>query len=115
MECATAYLVAAFVSVTAVPQACGTWVTDMRVPPGRHWCRQSPNEEKHMKANMGGTDRILRVLGGIALLALVFVLEGPARWLGLIGLVPLATAAFGFCPAYALFGLSTCPLESKRA
>lgn len=68
-----------------------------------------------MKANVGSIDKILRVLVGIALLTLVFVLEGPARWLGLIGIVPLATAAFGFCPAYALFGLSTCPTESKRA
>lgn len=67
-----------------------------------------------MKANVGSIDKILRVLIGIALLTLVFVLEGPARWLGLIGLVPLATAAFGFCPAYALFGMSTCPMESKR-
>ncbi|MDH4174162.1 MAG: DUF2892 domain-containing protein [Betaproteobacteria bacterium] len=68
-----------------------------------------------MKANVGGIDRTVRVLAGIALLALVFALEGPARWLGLIGIVPLATAALGFCPAYALFGLSTCPMESKRA
>lgn len=68
-----------------------------------------------MKANVGGIDRVLRVLVGIALLALVFVLEGSARWLGLVGLVPLATAAFGFCPAYALFGLSTCPMASRRA
>jgi hypothetical protein len=68
-----------------------------------------------MKVNIGSVDRTLRVLAGIALLALVFVLEGPARWLGLIGFVPLATAGFGFCPAYALFGLSTCPMESKRA
>ncbi len=66
-----------------------------------------------MKANVGSIDKALRVLMGIALLALVFVLEGPARWLGLIGLVPLATAAFGFCPAYALFGLSTCAAQTK--
>ncbi len=66
-----------------------------------------------MKTNVGSIDKALRVLMGIALLALVFVLEGPARWLGLIGLVPLATAAFGFCPAYALFGLSTCPAQTK--
>ncbi len=66
-----------------------------------------------MKTNVGSIDKALRVLMGIALLALVFVLEGPARWLGLIGLVPLATAAFGFCPAYALFGLSTCAAQTK--
>jgi len=52
---------------------------------------------------------------GVALLALVFVLEGSARWLGLIGILPLATGLFRFCPAYALFGLSTCPMQAKRA
>ena len=68
-----------------------------------------------MKANVGGIDRVLRILAGVALLALVFVLEGNARWFGLVGLVPLATGLAGYCPAYALFGLSTCPMEAKRA
>jgi hypothetical protein len=68
-----------------------------------------------MKVNVGSVDRVLRVLAGVALLALVFVLEGNARWLGLIGILPLATGLFRFCPAYALFGLSTCPMETKRA
>jgi len=68
-----------------------------------------------MKANVGGIDRTLRILAGIALLALVFVLESDARWLGLIGLVPLATGLIGYCPAYALFGLNTCPMERKGA
>jgi hypothetical protein len=68
-----------------------------------------------MKANIGGIDKTLRILAGIVLLALVFVLEGNARWLGLIGIVPLATGLVGFCPAYALFGLSTCPSAPKSA
>ncbi|HSG77536.1 MAG TPA: DUF2892 domain-containing protein [Burkholderiales bacterium] len=68
-----------------------------------------------MKVNVGSVERILRVVVGVALLALLFVFEGSARWLGLIGLVPLATGLFGVCPAYTLFGLSTCPVESKRA
>jgi hypothetical protein len=68
-----------------------------------------------MKANIGGIDKTLRILAGIVLLALVFVLEGNARWLGLIGIVPLATGLVGFCPAYALFGLSTCPRAPKSA
>ncbi len=67
-----------------------------------------------MEINVGGVDRGLRIVVGIALLALVFVLEGNARWLGLIGIVPLATGLFRFCPAYALFGLNTCPMEAKR-
>lgn len=61
-----------------------------------------------MKANVGNTDRIVRAIVGIALLSLVFILEGGARWLGLIGLVPLATAIFAWCPAYAPFGFNTC-------
>ena len=39
---------------------------------------------------------------------------GDARWLGLIGVVPLTTAAFRFCPLYRLVGLSTCPLVAKK-
>ncbi|MDZ7786896.1 MAG: DUF2892 domain-containing protein [Halofilum sp. (in: g-proteobacteria)] len=56
--------------------------------------------------NVGTLDRTLRVLVGVALVSLVFV--GPQTPWGWIGLVPLATAAFGFCPAYRLIGLSTC-------
>ena len=61
-----------------------------------------------MKSNVGTTDRIIRAIVGLVLLSLVFILEGNARWLGLIGLVPLATAAIGWCPAYVPFGISTC-------
>jgi hypothetical protein len=68
-----------------------------------------------MKANVGGIDRALRIVVGIGLLALVFVLEGDARWWGLVGILPLATGLFRFCPAYAIFGLSTCPMERKSA
>jgi Inner membrane protein YgaP-like, transmembrane domain len=68
-----------------------------------------------MKLNVGGIDRVLRIAAGVALLALVFVLDGGARWLGLVGLVPLATGLAGYCPAYALFGLSTCSTQAKHA
>lgn len=68
-----------------------------------------------MKANVGGVDRVLRIVVGIVLLSLVFLVAGPARWWGLVGLIPLGTGVFGFCPLYALFGLSTCPLEKKGA
>ena len=64
-----------------------------------------------MKANVGGIDRVLRILAGLGLLALVFLLEGGERWFGLIGIVPLATGLFRFCPAYLLFGLNTCPIK----
>ncbi|MDD2705948.1 MAG: DUF2892 domain-containing protein [Acidocella sp.] len=56
--------------------------------------------------NVGKIDRILRVIVGLVLLSLIFV--GPHTLWGLIGFVPLGTALIGFCPAYKLFGISTC-------
>jgi Protein of unknown function (DUF2892) len=67
-----------------------------------------------MKANVGGIDRVLRILVGLGLLSLLFLLEGNARWWGLVGLVPLATGTFRVCPAYLPFGLSTCPMEQRK-
>ncbi|HJW81542.1 MAG TPA: DUF2892 domain-containing protein [Acidiferrobacterales bacterium] len=60
-----------------------------------------------MKANVGGADRVMRIIVGLALLGLVFVLEGNARWWGLVGLLPLLTGITGYCPAYLPFGIST--------
>lgn len=64
-----------------------------------------------MQANVGNIDRALRAIVGLALLSLVLLLEGAARWWGLIGLVPLATALVRWCPVYKLFGASTCARE----
>ncbi|MDD3019711.1 MAG: DUF2892 domain-containing protein [Alphaproteobacteria bacterium] len=67
-----------------------------------------------MKQNVGKIDRIVRVIAGLALLSLLFVLEGDMRWLGLIGLVPLATASLGWCPLYCPLKISTvCEGEGK--
>lgn len=66
-----------------------------------------------MNRNVGTLDRILRVLVGIVLLALVFV--GPQTLWGLIGLVPLATAVIGFCPAYRLLGICTLARDRREA
>jgi len=68
-----------------------------------------------MKANVGGVDKALRIIVGIGLLSLLFLVEGPAKWWGLIGLVPLGTGLLNFCPLYGLFGLSTCSLQKKGA
>jgi hypothetical protein len=62
-----------------------------------------------MQMNIGGTDKVVRILAGLVLLSLVFLLKGSARWFGLIGLVPLVTAFTGFCPLYTLLGVNTCP------
>ncbi|MFO1495457.1 MAG: DUF2892 domain-containing protein [Lysobacterales bacterium] len=59
-----------------------------------------------MKANVGGIDRVLRITVGLLLLSLVFV--GPQTLWGLVGLVPLATGLFRFCPVYPLLGFNSC-------
>lgn len=59
-----------------------------------------------MNPNVGRTDRILRVIIGCVLIALVFI--GPQTAWGWIGIIPLATALAGRCPAYSIFGIKTC-------
>ena len=58
-----------------------------------------------MKLNVGGIDRILRIVVGLALV--VWALMGGPVW-AWIGIVPLATGAVGFCPLYPILGMSTC-------
>lgn len=66
------------------------------------------------KKNVGSIDRVLRIVLGLALIAGFFLnRDGAYSWLYLIGIVPLVTGFFSTCPAYSIFGLSTCPLEKK--
>lgn len=60
-----------------------------------------------MKANLSGLDRWIRLIIGIIILSLLVFLHGGLRYLGLIGLIPLVTAAIGYCPLYAIFGIRT--------
>lgn len=64
------------------------------------------------KQNVGGIDRVLRIVVGLVLIALVFV--GPKTPLGWIGLVPLITGLFSMCPLYSLIGLNTCPMAKRK-
>ena len=66
-----------------------------------------------MTTNVGKIDKALRIIAGIVLLTLFFILDGSARWLGLIGLVPLITGLVGWCPAYAMIGVNTCPFLGR--
>lgn len=61
------------------------------------------------KTNEGTIDRALRVLVGLALIAIVFV--GPQTPWGWVGLVPLLTGLVGNCPVYSLLGIRTCKLK----
>jgi len=65
-----------------------------------------------LKRNEGTLDRIARIAVGAGLLSLVFV--GPQTAWGYVGLIPLVTGLIGSCPAYQLFGISTCPLQKSR-
>jgi hypothetical protein len=60
-----------------------------------------------MKSNVGTWDRALRIIVGIALIALAAT--GTIGVWGWIGVVPLVTGAIGWCPAYTAFGISSCP------
>jgi hypothetical protein len=74
-------------------------------------CNPDSKRRMTMTTNMGTIDRALRAIGGLALLA--WALLGTGEWhvLGWIGIVPLATAAIGWCPLYTLIGVSTCPAK----
>ena len=58
-----------------------------------------------MKCNVGKTDRIIRVILGVGIIAIGIYLKS---WWGAIGVIPIITAAIGWCPAYLPFGISSC-------
>jgi membrane protein implicated in regulation of membrane protease activity len=62
-----------------------------------------------MKSNVGGIDRILRIVLGLVLIGLT--LSGNIGVWGWLGIVPLATGVIGWCPPYALLGWSTCSMK----
>ncbi|HXD43297.1 MAG TPA: DUF2892 domain-containing protein [Ramlibacter sp.] len=63
-----------------------------------------------MKTNVGTVDRILRIAIGIVLIGLAAT--GTVGWWGWLGIVPFATGLIGWCPPYAILGLSTCRMKS---
>jgi len=69
-----------------------------------------------MTTNVGTVDRIARVVIGLVLIAYAIPVGFPEtgwNWVGWIGVVPILTAFVGVCPAYSLFGLSTCSRERQ--
>lgn len=65
-----------------------------------------------MKANVGGIDRILRIVAGLALITLAAT--GVVGAWGFLGVIPLATGLFRFCGAYNLLGINTCPMKAAE-
>ncbi len=65
-----------------------------------------------MKSNVGGIDRVLRVVLGIVLMALAAT--NTVGWWGWLGVVPLLTGLVRVCPLYTLLGVNTCPLKNSK-
>ena len=65
-----------------------------------------------MKTNVGGIDKVLRIVAGVALVA--WALMGGPVW-AWIGVVPVATGLMGWCPAYTLLGIRTCARRGQDA
>ena len=63
-----------------------------------------------MKLNVGGADRVIRIVAGLALIGLAA--SNTVGWWGWLGIVPLATGAIGWCPPYAILGINTCSTKS---
>ena len=63
-----------------------------------------------MKCNVGGTDRIIRIILGV-----VIILAGVyfKSWWGVVGILLIVTGLIRFCPAYIPFGFSTCKPDKK--
>ncbi len=59
-----------------------------------------------MTRNIGNKERVVRAVVGLVILSLTIV--GPQSMWGLLGLIPLATAAIGWCPPYSVLGINTC-------
>lgn len=67
-----------------------------------------------MSVNVGKIDKGVRLVMGVGLLSLLFVLEKPLGYIGFVGLVPVITAFLGFCPLYKIVGLSTCSVNTGK-
>lgn len=64
-----------------------------------------------MKKNVGQLDRIIRIILGVAVLSLFFILEGGLKWISLLGIIFILTGIINFCPLYLPFGISTRKLK----
>lgn len=60
-----------------------------------------------MKKNVGSLDRIIRLIFGLIVLSLWFVLDGTTKYWALLGIVPLSTAAIAWCPLYPVLSINT--------
>jgi hypothetical protein len=68
-----------------------------------------------MQCNVGNAEKVVRIIIGLGFFSLFYFLQGDARYWGLIGIIPIATALIGWCPISALLGINTCsPKQQTR-
>jgi hypothetical protein len=95
-----------------------TVLTHINARPGRLDIVRSADLQKEcgIMRNVGSFDRIARIVVGLLLIAFAIPLGFPQTgWnlIGWIGVVPVLTAVFGYCPAYSVFGMSTCAARQQ--
>jgi hypothetical protein len=69
-----------------------------------------------MTVNVGMIDRAIRLVVGLLLIAYAIPLGFPVtgwNWVGWIGVIPVLTALFGYCPGYQLLGITSCPVRQR--
>jgi len=64
-----------------------------------------------MKCNVGKTDKIIRIIIGLIIIVIGFYFKS---WWGVVGVIPIFTAAIGWCPAYLPFGISSCKIKEEE-
>jgi hypothetical protein len=64
--------------------------------------------------NVGSIDKFVRIVLGIALLSMFFLLESGMKYVGLLGIVLIMTGLFNFCGLYKIFGINTCTVNEKK-
>jgi len=73
-------------------------------------------EKDSVMSNVGSADRLVRIVVGLMLIAFALPIGFPHtgwNWIGWIGVVPLLTGTFAYCPAYSAFGISTCSARQE--
>jgi len=86
-----------------------SFITDNYLQRAYSALSHNPSKEIKMKTNEGTIDRVLRVIAGLVLVGLAAT--GTVGVWGWIGIMPLLTGIFGYCPAYSILGLNTCPMK----
>ena len=64
-----------------------------------------------MKCNVGKTDKIIRVIVGLVIIVIGFYFKS---WWGAVGVIPIFTAAIGWCPVYLPFGISSSKIKEEK-